>query len=70
MLLVTLPSAQDVGKIAKGERYLVLTLKAASIWALRMLHLRWSGSMAGEAGGCRDFSDSCFSSPCRENKER
>lgn len=44
-----------------------LTLKAASIWALRMLHLRWSGRMAGDVGGCRDFSDSCFSSPCRWN---
>ena len=45
-----------------------LTLKAASIWALRMLHLRWSGSIAGEAGGCRDFSDSCFSSPCHREQ--
>lgn len=42
---------------------LVLTLKAASIWALMMLHLRWSGSIAGETGGWRDFSESCFSSP-------
>lgn len=48
---------------------LVLTLKAASIWALRMLHLRWSGSIAGEAGGCRDFSDSCFSSPWHDSRE-
>lgn len=42
---------------------LALTLKAASIWALRMLHFRWSGSMAGDGGGCRDFSDRYFSSP-------
>lgn len=49
---------------------LVLTLKAASIWALRMLHLRWSGSSAGDVGGCRDFSDSCFSSPWQTNRRK